>query len=470
MDRQRVGPADVADVSAEPVTAYLDRAWKGKGHDFTDFVPAEVSPALIDPETAASKRNPSLYYIGYAKWTSTVTNKLLVENGVSLAINNYSIIYQPGVEALPGSPNFLLNFPRIDILNGTLTGASDFTPNFQKQDATALSSAVTYASGAHNFKAGVQWRFGKVESQLASTNGDLNARYRNGIADSVTVRNAEVAAKHYLNADLGVYVQDSWTIRRMTANVGLRFEYLNAEARPTVAAAGRFVPARSFDGQIPNLPTWFDVAPRLGLAYDVFGNAKTALRASASKYTFQNSTDIASRYNPMSQATDRRNWFDCDVVPGTSTCSSAVLSTNRDGVPQDNEIGPRSNQNFGVSTGRRPDPDLGRQYNWDYSVAVDHAVTPALSVTGAWYHRTFHNVEGQYNTLVNPETDWTPFTTINPLTLEPMTIFNLNAGEAGTGRSGRSQLRDQHARLQRIRSQLSPASARWRQSARRLYP
>jgi hypothetical protein len=158
------------------LTAYLDRAWKGKGHDFTDFVPAEVSPALIDPETAASKRNPSLYYIGYAKWTSTVTNKLLVENGVSLAINNYSIIYQPGVEAPPGSPNFLLNFPRIDILNATLTGASDFTPNFQKQDATALSSAVTYASGAHNFKAGVQWRFGKVESQLASTNGDLNAR------------------------------------------------------------------------------------------------------------------------------------------------------------------------------------------------------------------------------------------------------------------------------------------------------
>ena len=31
-------------------------------------------------------------------------------------------------------------------------------------------------------------------------------------------------------------------------------------------------------------------------------------------------TDIASRYNPMAQTTDRRNWFDCDLTPGTSTC------------------------------------------------------------------------------------------------------------------------------------------------------
>ena len=413
------------------VTAYLDRAFKGKGHDFTDLVPAEVSPALIDPATAASKRNPSMYYIGYAKWTTTLTNKLLLENGVSVAINNYSIIYQDGIAAPPGSPNFLLNFPRIDILQGTLTGASDFTPNFQKQDAQALSSALTYASGAHNFKAGVQWRFGKVESQLASTNGDLNARYRNGVADSVTVRNAEVFAKHYLNADLGAYVQDSWTIKRLTANIGFRFEYLNAVAKPTTAGAGRFVGVRTFDGNIPNLPTWFDVTPRLGIAYDVFGNAKTALRFNASKYMFQNSTDIASRYNPMSQASDRRNWFDCDVIPGTSTCSALSLPTNRDGIPQDNEIGPTSNRNFGVSTGRRPDPNLKRQYNWDYSVAVDHAVTSALSVTGAYYHRKFYNVEGQYNALVDPVADWDPFTTTNPMTGQPMTLFNLKSSKLG---------------------------------------
>jgi hypothetical protein len=413
------------------LAVYEDRAWKGKHHDFTDLVPPEVSPALIDPATASSRRDPKVYYIGYAKWTSPISNKLLVENGLSFALNNYSIIYQPGIAAPPGSPNFYTAFTRIDILRGTMTGASDFTPNFQKQVAYGLSSSLTYATGSHNLKVGGQWRFGPVESQVDSTNGDLNARYRNGVADSVTVRNAPVWAKQYLNADLGLFAQDAWTLGRLTINPGVRLEYLNASAKPTTAGPGRFVPARSFDGVIPNLPKWFDVAPRLGAAYDVFGNAKTALRFSASKYMNQNSTDIASRYNPMAQTSDRRNWFDCDVVPGTSTCTGRLLPTNGDGIPQDNEIGATGNRNFGVSTGRRPDPDLKRQYNWDYNAGIDYAVTPTLSVTGAWYHRRFYNVEGQYNTLIDPVADWIPFQTTNPQTGAPMTLFNLSPAKVG---------------------------------------
>ena len=412
-------------------TLYMDRAFKGKGHDFTDLVPAEVAPSGIDPATAASKRDPKVYYIGYGKWTSTVNNRLLLENGVSFALNNYSIIYQPGIAAPPGTPEFYTNFPRIDIARGTLTGASDFTPNFQKQVAYAVSSALSYVTGSHNFKVGVQWRFGPVQSQVDSTNGDLNARYRNGVADSVTVRNAPVFGKQYLNADLGVYVQDAWTIRRLTVNPGVRIEYLNATAEPTAAGPGRFVPAREFDGVIANVPVWTDIAPRLGIAYDVFGNAKTALRVNANKYMNQNSTDIASRYNPMAQTSDRRNWFDCDLIAGTSTCSARVLATNRNGIPEDNEIGPTGNRNFGVAVGRRPDQDLRRQYNWDYSVGLDHAITPSLSVTGAWYHRTFHNIEGQYNTLVDLVADWVPFQTTNPQTGDPITLYNLNPAKLG---------------------------------------
>ncbi|MGE3512496.1 MAG: hypothetical protein AB7N65_26840 [Vicinamibacterales bacterium] len=122
---------------------------EGKGHDFTDLVPVEVSPALIDPETAASKRDPKVYYIGYGKWTSTLSNRLMVESGISLAVNNYSIIYQPGIAAPQGSPNFYTIFPRIDILRGTLTGASDFTANFQRQVAYAVSSVGLIRFGGH---------------------------------------------------------------------------------------------------------------------------------------------------------------------------------------------------------------------------------------------------------------------------------------------------------------------------------
>ena len=45
-------------------------------------------------------------------------------------------------------------------------------------------------------------------------------------------------------------------------------------------------------------------------------------------------------YADAGRLTENRNWSDCDFLAGTSTCSTAVLSTNGDGIAQDNEIGP----------------------------------------------------------------------------------------------------------------------------------
>ncbi len=68
----------------------------------------------------------------------------------------------------PVRPNFYTSFPRIDILRGTLTGASDFTPTFRSRWPTTLSSAVTYASGSHNLKVGapVALRPGRIAGRL----------------------------------------------------------------------------------------------------------------------------------------------------------------------------------------------------------------------------------------------------------------------------------------------------------------
>ncbi len=55
-------------------------------------------------------------------------------------------------------------------------------------------------------------------------NGDLVQLYRNGVPDSVRVYNTPVRANEYLNANLGMFVQDAWTLNRMTLNMGVRFE------------------------------------------------------------------------------------------------------------------------------------------------------------------------------------------------------------------------------------------------------
>ena len=147
-------------------------------------------------------------------------------------------------------------------------------------------------------------------------------------------------------------MQDSWTFKRLTLNPGLRIELFNTYVVEQVAAAGRFVPARHFD-KIENLPDWKDWAPRLGGAYDLFGDGKTALKAHVGKYMRAFSTvGFANVYNPMAFQQDRRTWSDL----------------NGDDTAQDNEIGP-VNTPFNVSgaSNRAADPNIKRPYQWEYS-------------------------------------------------------------------------------------------------------
>jgi hypothetical protein len=84
-----------------------------------------------------------------------------------------------------------------------------------------------------------------------------------------------------LNAAVGLFVQDAWTIGRLTAHGGLRYDYLKASVRAQATGAGAFVPARS--APAVTLPQWNNWSLHVGLAYDLFGNARTALKFNASR-------------------------------------------------------------------------------------------------------------------------------------------------------------------------------------------
>ena len=400
------------------LTAYDDYQTKYVGHLFTSGQEVQF---------ASARRPPVIKYTDAVKWTSTVSNKLVFDAGFGTSVNAYREGYQPGVKKEPFTPEWYTNASRVDIIRNTTTTAAPpelGTYNFRYM----LVSTMTYVTGSHAVKAGLQWHIGQNWINR-DANADLVQRYRDGAPDSVVVYNTTTGLYDLMKADLGVYLQDSWTLKRLTINPGLRWEYFNSAIQAKAAPAGRFVPARSF-AEIPNVPNWKNVAPRLGVVYDLTGDAKTAVKGSINRYNRAYTTDFANRYDPLSLQSDTRNWSDCDYVSGTSTCSTLALPTNRDGIAQDNEIGPSNNRNLGILLTRRPDPNLKRPYDIEYTLGVTRQVVPGLSVTGAWYRRDTYDLEQQINTLV-ATSDYASFTVPSPLNGEAVTIYNLNRAKQG---------------------------------------
>lgn len=405
------------------ISAYNDRAFKK--------LQRELTP-LTEPSKAAGGRTPVLYYTGDVKWTSTVTSRLMLDAGWGASVQSRNTgTYQPGVRQPRGTPAWYADASRLDLVTGWRTVASAGETNTIEQLFTYVASA-SYVTGSHSIKVGVQHRYG-VNSNVTESNADLIQQYRSGVPDSVVVRNSPLYVREgllNLDADTGIYAQDSWKLNRLTVNPGLRFYLLKESVDPGVAPAGRFVPARSFPG-IPNLLDWKNVAPRLGFAYDLTGDAKTALKFSYARY-YASVTNQYSSYRPLSAQTDQRNWSDCAYLPGTSTCDPALIGAPgyHDDIAQDNEIGPSSNSNFGLIPVKRKDPNLARPYNTEYNVAVDRQLFPNLSVSAAWFRRDTYNQAKSDNLLVDP-TDYTAIVTTNPLTNQSITIYNLNANKVG---------------------------------------
>jgi hypothetical protein len=385
------------------ISVYHDRYPKFKGHEV-------IGGAIAEWDTAAGRRDPfhALYYTGQAKWTSSISNKLLLETGYSTNVEYLFIGYQPGVQKERWTPEWFNTIGKSDVLtlrayDGRISPANGIDPK-----ANTISSMLSYVTGSHALKAGFNWVFGDYVLEY-DINGDLVQLYRNGAPDSVRVYNTPVRANEYLNGNLGMFVQDAWTVNRMTLNMGVRFERFVGQIKDQYASQGRFAPERTFS-EVTGLPSWFDVAPRLGVSYDLFGNARTALKATFGKYMAGQTTSFPARYNPLQIQFDTRTWRDL----------------NGDNLAQDVEIGASNNAAFGLPVQTiRPDPDIKREYDLEYTAQIQHEVVRGMSVNFGYFRRGTHNQRLTENLGWAPS-DYTIVDVVSPLDGSVFPAYNLD--------------------------------------------
>lgn len=341
-----------------------------------------IETGTYAPEATYIQRVP-LAYNSQAKWTAPLTSRLLVEAGWSTNFYNYWLQYQP--EAQPTATNPIGVISKVDLnTNRTYDAARNAFNSYFDRDY--LVASASYVTGSHSFKIGEQFNTGWVINKQFA-NGDLFEQYRGvpgqgGVPTQVSVYNTPTFNRTDLDADLGVYAQDTWKMDRLTITPGLRFDVMKQSVAPTSMPAGRFVPARSFDA-IPNVADWATWSPRIGVAWDVFGNGKTAVRFSAGKYMERDSTAFASNYNPSALSTDVRTWNG---------------ARDSQGVPTN--LGPSTNTNFGIRAVNTRADDIQRPYQTVYNWSVQHEVAPRTSVSGNIYLRKYRNIQGTVNTVV----------------------------------------------------------------------
>ena len=354
------------------------------------------------------------------KWTRTATNRLMLEAGITMYDLNFRREPQEGVSG---------ELPRFETTTGVSSGTYAGTMDSWTQNYTTVASA-SYVTGTHSVKGGMNFGWGRRVRTWPSPNAAniLQLRFTNNVPAQVQVRNTPIDESiERMNADLGFYLQDAWTIDRLTLNVGGRFDYFNAEVPALSAPASTWVPARE-RAAVKNVPNWKDWAVRLAATYDLFGNGKTALKVNASKYIASAALGFAENFNTLTASTETRTWNDIDG-------NRSVLDAN--GNLQRNEI-IGGTANFGGATAiDRVDEALKREYNWEYSATVQHELLPRVAVTGGYHRRTYGNLAIQDN-LNLAVSDWTPFTITAPLDDRlpggggfPVTLYTLNPAKVG---------------------------------------
>jgi hypothetical protein len=360
--------------------------------------------ATVSPEAGNDRSFPLQRFVT-VDWNTPVSNKLLVEA---------SAIHR--VERWGGMDPRVGKLGNIDHLEPGMTSVSDTLAPATGAGLTYRSAAqynnswnwnihyrtaVSYITGSNTFKVGFNNAYGHHDNTTygaPGANTDYSFNFVSGVPSAITYRIMPRTVQVNVNRDLGLFVQDKWTVGRWTLSGGIRYDSYKNSFPPQSIAPTFLAPNLNVSFSKIDNASWNDITPKLGLTYDVFGNGKTALRVTLNKYLEGLGTTgaISDAPNPILALSgadgsgSTRSWTDSNT--------NFRPDCNLQNYQQNGECGTLSNAaTFGTLVpGTVYDPDMlngwgKRGYNWEFTAAVQQEIVPRMSVEVGYARRLYGN-------------------------------------------------------------------------------
>jgi Carboxypeptidase regulatory-like domain/TonB-dependent Receptor Plug Domain len=305
--------------------------------------------------------------------------------------------------------NFVLDFHEDDLAAvqpafETTTGA--YARSFQASTFMRPTNSLDVVSsyfmpakmgGDHSLKFGYRWRSAHSTS-LNHRGGYVYSRFTNGVANSAEIWRDGNSVSH-LDTH-AVYVQDTYTHKKFTLNVGLRFD-----RQDDAALAGRvpenpffpqLMPAIDFQGADAGV-IWNDLSPRVGVTYDLMGDGKTIFSSSYATYYGQMAPgQLSNQLAATAAVFVRYPWTDTNgdkfVQPNEVNTSVPFLSKDVNYDPAN----PTS-----TTSPTRVDPNVNNDRTREFIAGFDRQVGTQMAFGASYIWRKYDNF------LWNDRDNWT---------------------------------------------------------------